>query len=102
MIGSSTLFLGRPPGELTEHTDRSLSRSLAAMLTLGRVNRQIAGLSGHVPKEMCATSHVRAVYEHTVGFRPAEKRAGGVVYRCGSGTAAFLFPTKHAGMNPAS
>ena len=47
-------------------------------------------------------ARARAFYEGTLGFRPAEEIAGGVVYRSGSGTACFLYPTKNAGTNRAS
>jgi catechol 2,3-dioxygenase-like lactoylglutathione lyase family enzyme len=47
-------------------------------------------------------SRARAFYEGTLGFRPAEEVAGGVVYEFANGTACFLYPTRNAGTNRAS
>ena len=47
-------------------------------------------------------ARARKFYEETLGFRPAEEIAGGVVYKFGGQTACFLYPTKNAGTNRAS
>jgi catechol 2,3-dioxygenase-like lactoylglutathione lyase family enzyme len=47
-------------------------------------------------------ARARAFYEQTLGFRPAEEVAGGVIYRFAGGTGCFLYPTKNAGTNRAS
>ena len=47
-------------------------------------------------------ARARTFYEKTLGFRPAEEIAGGVVYKFASGTACFLYPTPNAGTNRAS
>ncbi len=44
----------------------------------------------------------RAFYEQKLGFAPQEEVAGGVVYKFGGQTAAFLYPTPHAGTSRAS
>lgn len=44
----------------------------------------------------------RRFYEQTLGFEPGEELAGGVTYRFGNGTAAFLYPTDNAGTSKAS
>jgi predicted enzyme related to lactoylglutathione lyase len=43
----------------------------------------------------------RTFYERTVGLRPKEDYAGGVIYECG-GTEVFLYPTSNAGTSRAS
>jgi predicted enzyme related to lactoylglutathione lyase len=47
-------------------------------------------------------TRARAFYEQTLGFRPSEEVAGGVVYKFAGGTACFLYPTQNAGTNRAS
>src|SRR4051812_44261349 len=47
-------------------------------------------------------ARARAFYEQTLGFRPSEEIAGGVIYRFADGTACFLYPTTNAGTNRAS
>jgi catechol 2,3-dioxygenase-like lactoylglutathione lyase family enzyme len=47
-------------------------------------------------------ARARAFYEHTLGFRPSEEVAGGVVYKFADGTACVLYPTDNAGTNRAS
>jgi predicted enzyme related to lactoylglutathione lyase len=44
----------------------------------------------------------RRFYEQTLGFKPKEEAAGGVVYEFGKGTACFLYPTPNAGTSQAS
>ena len=43
----------------------------------------------------------RKFYEQTVGLKPKEEYAGGVIYACG-GTEVFLYPTGNAGTSRAS
>ena len=43
----------------------------------------------------------RAFYEKTIGLRPKQEYAGGVIYACG-GTEVFLYPTPNAGTSKAS
>jgi predicted enzyme related to lactoylglutathione lyase len=43
----------------------------------------------------------RKFYEQTVGLRPREEYAGGVIYECG-GAEVFLYPTPNAGTSRAS
>ncbi len=47
-------------------------------------------------------ARARRFYEGTLGFRPKEELAGGVVYECAGGTACFLYPTPNAGTSKAS
>ena len=44
----------------------------------------------------------RRFYEGTLGFAPKQLDAGGVTYEFAGGTAAFLYPTPHAGTSGAS
>jgi len=44
----------------------------------------------------------RQFYEQKVGLKPAEERAGGVVYQFGEHTACFMYPTPNAGTSKAS
>ena len=43
----------------------------------------------------------RKFYEGTLGLRPKEEYAGGVIYECG-GSEVFMYPTKNAGTSKAS
>lgn len=47
-------------------------------------------------------TRARNFYEATLGFKPKEEQAGGVVYEFGRGTACFLYPTPNAGTSKAS
>jgi catechol 2,3-dioxygenase-like lactoylglutathione lyase family enzyme len=44
----------------------------------------------------------RKFYEGTLGLQPKEEYAGGVIYQCGMGSWAFLYPTPNAGTSKAS
>jgi catechol 2,3-dioxygenase-like lactoylglutathione lyase family enzyme len=47
-------------------------------------------------------ARARKFYEGTLGFRPKEETAGGIVYEFGAGTSCFLYPTPNAGTSQAS
>ena len=47
-------------------------------------------------------ARARQFYESKLGFVPQQEINGGVVYAFGGGTAAFLYPTPHAGTSKAS
>src|SRR5687767_518634 len=47
-------------------------------------------------------ARARRFYEQTLGFRPKQETAGGVVYEFGKHTACFLYPTPNAGTSKAS
>jgi catechol 2,3-dioxygenase-like lactoylglutathione lyase family enzyme len=47
-------------------------------------------------------ARARTFYESKLGFEPGEETGGGVTYRCGQGTACFLYPTPNAGTSKAS
>jgi predicted enzyme related to lactoylglutathione lyase len=47
-------------------------------------------------------ARARRFYEHTLGFTATQEISGGVVYECGGGSAAFLYPTPNAGTSQAS
>ena len=47
-------------------------------------------------------ARARRFYEETLGLKPKQEVAGGVVYAFGRGTAAFLYPTPNAGTSKAS
>jgi predicted enzyme related to lactoylglutathione lyase len=44
----------------------------------------------------------RKFYEEKVGLEPKELYAGGVVYECGGGSLAFMYPSPGAGTSKAS
>jgi catechol 2,3-dioxygenase-like lactoylglutathione lyase family enzyme len=46
-------------------------------------------------------ARARTFYEGTLGLRPKEEYAGGVIYECG-GSEVFMYPTKNAGTSKAS
>lgn len=46
-------------------------------------------------------SRARKFYEGTIGLKPKEAYAAGVIYECG-GTEVFLYPTSNAGTSKAS
>lgn len=46
-------------------------------------------------------SRARKFYEQTVGLKPKEEYAGGMIYECG-GAEVFLYPTSNAGTSRAS
>ena len=46
-------------------------------------------------------ARARKFYEGTLGLKPKEEDAGGVIYECG-GAQAFLYPTPNAGTSKAS
>ena len=47
-------------------------------------------------------ARARKFYEEKVGLKPGREVAGGVTYEFAGGTAAFLYPTPHAGSSKAS
>ena len=47
-------------------------------------------------------SRARKFYEGTLGFKPKQETAGGVIYEFAKGTACFLYPTPNAGTSQAS
>ena len=44
----------------------------------------------------------RQFYEQTLGFKPKQELAGGVVYEFGDHTSCFMYPTPNAGTSSAS
>jgi predicted enzyme related to lactoylglutathione lyase len=46
-------------------------------------------------------ARARRFYEKTVGLKPKQDYAGGVIYECG-GTEVFMYPTTNAGTSKAS
>jgi predicted enzyme related to lactoylglutathione lyase len=46
-------------------------------------------------------ARARKFYEKTVGLKPKQDYAGGVIYECG-GTEVFMYPTTNAGTSKAS
>ena len=61
---------------------------------------QDAPLYAYLPARDIARA--RRFYEDTLGFRPRQEIAGGIVYAFGNGTAAFLYATPNAGTSKAS
>src|SRR6202158_5195415 len=46
-------------------------------------------------------ARARKFYEKTLGLRPKQEFAGGVIYECG-GAEVFMYPTPNAGTSKAS
>ena len=46
-------------------------------------------------------SRARKFYEESLGLKPKEEYAGGVIYECG-GAEVFMYPTQNAGTSKAS
>jgi predicted enzyme related to lactoylglutathione lyase len=61
---------------------------------------QKAPMYSYIPAKNVARA--RKFYEETLGFKPKQETAGGVVYEFGLGTACFLYPTPNAGTSQAS
>ena len=61
---------------------------------------QQAPMYSYIPAKDVARA--RKLYEGTLGFKPKETTAGGVVYEFSKGTACFLYPTPNAGTSQAS
>jgi predicted enzyme related to lactoylglutathione lyase len=61
---------------------------------------QDAPLYAYIPAK--DVTRARKFYEGTLGLKPKEEQAGGVVYEFGRGTACFLYPTPNAGTSKAS
>jgi catechol 2,3-dioxygenase-like lactoylglutathione lyase family enzyme len=59
----------------------------------------IAPIRAYIP--VSNVSRARKFYEGTLGLRPKEEYAGGVIYECG-GAEVFLYPTSNAGTSKAS
>src|SRR5258706_12450975 len=47
-------------------------------------------------------ARARKFYEGTLGLRPKEEYAGGVIYECGKGSWVFMYPSPGAGTSKAS
>jgi len=47
-------------------------------------------------------ARARKFYEQKVGLRAKEEYAGGVIYECGKGSWAFIYPSAGAGTSKAS
>ncbi len=47
-------------------------------------------------------ARARKFYEQKVGLKPQEEYAGGVIYECGKGSWAFMYPSAGAGTSKAS
>ncbi len=58
-----------------------------------------APISAYIPAS--DVSRARKFYEQTVGLKPKEEFAGGVIYECGD-AEVFMYPTSNAGTSKAS
>src|SRR5204862_397135 len=47
-------------------------------------------------------ARARKFYEEKVGLKPKQEYAGGVIYECGNGSWAFMYPSPGAGTSKAS
>jgi catechol 2,3-dioxygenase-like lactoylglutathione lyase family enzyme len=47
-------------------------------------------------------ARARRFYEGTLGLKPKEEYAGGVIYECGNGSRVFMYPSAGAGTSKAS
>jgi predicted enzyme related to lactoylglutathione lyase len=61
---------------------------------------QNAPIYSYIPAK--DVGRARKFYEETLGFKPKEATAAGVVYEFAQGTACFLYPTPNAGSSMAS
>jgi predicted enzyme related to lactoylglutathione lyase len=61
---------------------------------------QTAPMYSYIPAKDVARA--RKFYEATLGFKPKQVTAGGVVYEFAKDTACFLYPTPNAGSSQAS
>jgi predicted enzyme related to lactoylglutathione lyase len=61
---------------------------------------QNSPLYAYIPAKDVARA--RQFYENTLGLKPKEEYAGGVIYEFRKGTACFLYPTPNAGTSRAS
>jgi catechol-2,3-dioxygenase len=61
---------------------------------------QTAPVNAYIPAKDLARA--RRFYEGTLGFSATREVSGGVVYTCGAGSGAFLYPTPNAGTSKAS
>jgi predicted enzyme related to lactoylglutathione lyase len=61
---------------------------------------QKSPLYAYIPAKDVARA--REFYEKTLGLKPKEEYAGGVIYEFGNGTACFVYPTPNAGTSRAS
>src|SRR4029453_19596557 len=61
---------------------------------------QKSPLYAYIPAKDVARA--RKFYENTLGLKPKEEYAGGVIYEFDRGTACFLYPTPNAGTSRAS
>ena len=58
-----------------------------------------APIRAYIPVSNVARA--RKFYEETVGLKPKQEYAGGVIYECG-GAEVFMYPTSNAGTSKAS
>jgi predicted enzyme related to lactoylglutathione lyase len=58
-----------------------------------------APICAYIP--VSKVSRARKFYEETIGLKPKEDYAGGVIYECG-GAEVFMYPTSSAGTSKAS
>ena len=61
----------------------------------------LSGATIHAYIPVSNLSRARKFYEETLGLKPREESAGGVIYECG-GATAFMYPTPNAGTSKAS
>ena len=61
---------------------------------------QDAPIHAYLPAQ--DVERARRFYEGRLGLKPKEEIAGGVTYDFAGGTAAFLYPTPHAGTSRAT
>lgn len=61
---------------------------------------QNAAMYSYIPAK--DLGRARKFYEETLGFKPREVTADGVIYEFAKGTACFLYPTPNAGTSKAS
>ena len=58
-----------------------------------------APIRAYIPVSNVARA--RKFYEETIGLKPKQEYAGGVIYECG-GAEVFMYPTSNAGTSKAS
>jgi hypothetical protein len=64
--------------------------------------RYISAPTRETPDAVADVARARKLYEEKVGLKVKEEYAGGVIYECGKGSWAFMYPSPGAGTSKAS
>jgi catechol 2,3-dioxygenase-like lactoylglutathione lyase family enzyme len=74
----------------------------AILSNILRINKMLtnAPIVPYIP--VADVARARRFYEGTLGLKPKEEYAGGVIYECGKGSWVFMYPSAGAGTSKAS